>query len=75
MMSDRFVVEADHRVVGIAVRVRGGFRFFTSDRRFRSLELRTFPKLKAIVRRAGEIARARTRRPNANRDVAGRPNE
>ena len=58
-MSDRFVVEADRRVVGIAVRVKGGFRFFTSDPGFRSLESRTFPKLKAIVARATEIARAR----------------
>jgi hypothetical protein len=57
-MSDRFAVEADRRVVGIAVRVKGGFRFFTSDRRYRSLESRTFPKLKAIIRRATEIARA-----------------
>lgn len=57
-MSDRFVVEADRRVVGIAVRVKGGFRFFTSDERFRALESRTFPRLKAIVARAAEIARA-----------------
>jgi hypothetical protein len=57
-MSDRFVVEADRRVVGIAVRVKGGFRFFTADRGFRSLESRTFPKLKAVIARATEIARA-----------------
>ena len=74
-MSDRFVVEADRQVVGIAVRVKGGFRFFTSDRRFRVLESRTFPKLKAIIRRAGEIARARTRRATGNSDVAGRRGE
>jgi hypothetical protein len=61
-MSDRFVVEADRRVVGIAVRVKGGFRFFTSDQHFRSLESRTFPRLKAVIARATEIARARKRR-------------
>jgi hypothetical protein len=61
-MSDRFVVEADRRVVGIAVRVKGGFRVFTADRRFRSLESRTFPRLKAVIARATEIARARKQR-------------
>lgn len=69
-MSDRFVVEADRRVVGIAVRVKGGFRFFTSDRRFRSLEAQTFPRLKAVIARATEIARARKRRL-AGRSEAG----
>ena len=62
-MSDRFVVEADRRVVGIAVRVKGGFRFFTADQRFRSLESRTFPRLKAVIARAAEIARADKSRP------------
>ena len=69
-MSDRFVVEADRRVVGIAVRVKGGFRFFTADHRFRSLESRTFPRLKAVIARATEIARARKRRL-AGRSEAG----
>jgi len=69
-MSDRFVVEADRRVVGIAVRVKGGFRFFTSDQRFRSLESRTFPRLKAVIARATELARAR-KRQLAGRSEAG----
>ena len=69
-MSDRFVVEADRRVVGIAVRVKGGLRFFTSDQRFRSLESRTFPRLKAVIARAPEIARARKQRL-AGRSEAG----
>jgi hypothetical protein len=31
MLDDRFLIEADGRVVGVAVRVRGGFMFFSSD--------------------------------------------
>jgi hypothetical protein len=58
-MSDRFVVEADRSAIGIAVRVKGGFRFFSSDPHYRALESRTFPKLRAIFARAAEIARTR----------------
>lgn len=57
-MSDQFVVEADRRVVGIAVRAPGGFRFFTSDPRFKSLEIKAHRKARSLVRRAGEIAAA-----------------
>ncbi len=57
-MSDQFVVEAERRVVGIAVRARGGFRFFASDPLFKSLEIETYRKARSLVRRAGEIAAA-----------------
>ena len=58
-MSDRFVVEADRRVVGVAVRVAGGFRFFSSDPDFFPLEGRTFRKVRALLRRVGQLARSR----------------
>lgn len=55
-MSDQFIVEADKRAVGIAVRTPGGFRFFASDPRFKSLEIKTYRKARSLVRRAEEIA-------------------
>ena len=42
-MSDRFVVEADRRVVGVAVRVPGGFKFFSSDPHYLALEGKLVP--------------------------------
>lgn len=48
-MSSRFVVEAEGRVVGIALRCAGGFRFFASDSRFRVLERRIFPRLRGLL--------------------------
>src|SRR5579875_440966 len=58
LMSNRFVVEANRRVVGIAVRVAGGFRFFSSDPDYAGLEAQTFPRARAISRRIAAIARA-----------------
>lgn len=48
-MSSRFVVETEGRVVGLALRCRGGFRFFASDDGFRALDRRTFPRLRALL--------------------------
>ena len=58
-MSDHFVIQADKRVVGIAVRVPGGFRFFTSDPAFKSLEAHVFAKAKSIDRLVQDVADAR----------------
>lgn len=58
-MSDRFAVEADRKLVGIAVRVPGGFRFFSSDPDYASLEARTFPRVRSMIRRATQLARRR----------------
>ena len=60
---DRFVVEADKRVVGIAIRVPGGFRFFHSDPDFRSLDRKLFRRAKGLVSRVVEFARARRAKP------------
>lgn len=62
-MSDRFVVEADRRVVGLAVRVPGGFKFFSSDPDFSAIEANTFPQAKSMAKRVAEIARARRLAP------------
>lgn len=67
MISDRFVVEADRKVVGIAVRAPGGYKFFTSDAGYAGLEGRTFPRARAL---ANAVAKLRRRRP---RGEAGSP--
>lgn len=67
-MSDSFVVEADRRVVGLAVRVPGGFKFFSSHPDFWELEAKKFPRARAVTRRVAELARAqRVPRSDAQR--------
>jgi hypothetical protein len=48
-MSSRFVVEAEGRAVGLALRCPGGYRFFASDDAFRALERRIFPRFRALL--------------------------
>jgi len=60
-LSDRFVVEADKSVVGVAVRGAGGFRFFTSNPDFKPIEGKTFRRARALIRRVRELARTRQR--------------
>jgi hypothetical protein len=55
-LSDRFVIEADKGVVGVAVRGPGGFRFFTSNPRFKSLEGKIFRRARALRARVEELA-------------------
>ena len=55
MVSRHFLVEANRRVIGLAVRVRGGFRFIASDERFRALDGRVFRRLRAIDRAAAAL--------------------
>ncbi len=59
MVPDRFVVEADRKVVGVAVRVPGGFKFFSSDPDFSALEGKSFSRARAMFRRVAQIARRR----------------
>lgn len=60
-MSDRFVVEANRSIVGIAVRVAGGFRFFASDPDYHELEGKTFRRARAVTHGAAKLARLRSR--------------
>jgi hypothetical protein len=48
--NQRFAVEFDRRTVGIAVRVPGGFIFYSSDSRFDELNGRVFSRTRAIQR-------------------------
>jgi len=55
---DRFVVEAERRVVGIAIRVPGGFRFVASDPNFHAVDRKVFPRARLLVSRVAALARA-----------------
>jgi len=70
-MTGHFVIEANRAVVGVAVRVPGGFQFFSSDDDFRSLEGKVFRRARGLVHRATQLAsRLRRRRPREP-NVAG----
>jgi hypothetical protein len=49
VMSSPFVVEKDGRTVGIALRCRGGFRFFASEPCLQPLDGRVFPRVRALM--------------------------
>lgn len=55
---DRFVVEADRRTVGIAIRVRGGYRFVSSDPAFASIDRRVFKRARSLAGEVAVLARA-----------------
>jgi hypothetical protein len=60
--TQRFAVEFDRRTVGIAVRVPGGFMFFSSVDKFDQLDGRLFPRARAIERQLAKVA---ARQPRA----------
>ena len=57
MSTQRFAVEFDRRTVGVAVRVPGGFMFYSSDDRFEALDGKLFRRARAIARRLAELSR------------------
>jgi hypothetical protein len=59
---DRFVVEAERRVVGIAIRVPGGFRFVASDPEFYAVDRKVFPRARLLVSRIAEFGRVLRKR-------------
>jgi len=67
--TQRFAVEFDRRTVGIAVRVPGGFMFFTSVDEFGELDGRLFRRARAIERQLKRVARSRPRRPAVLREA------
>jgi hypothetical protein len=60
-MSGHFVVEADREVVGVAVRVPGGFQFFSSNADYRELEGKVYRRARAMVHRATQLSRRKRR--------------
>ena len=59
MQSEGFAVELHSQVVGVAVRVSGGFVFFSSDRRFERLDGTLFPRTKAMLQRLQDFDKPR----------------
>jgi hypothetical protein len=57
VVNQRFAVEFDRRTVGIAVRVPGGFMFFSSDERFGEIDGRLFRRARAIERELKKASR------------------
>jgi hypothetical protein len=70
VITQRFAVEFDRRMVGVAVRVPGGFMFYASDVRFRDLDGRVFRKARAIER---ELRRSARRQAGMLPDLQTRP--
>jgi hypothetical protein len=66
---NHFVVEAGRAAAGIAVRVPGGYRFFYSDPRFRSLDGKIFRRARTLARKVGELAGRR--RPGDAKEASG----
>lgn len=56
MLSQRFAVEYERRTVGIAVRVPGGFIFYSSDDAFDELDGRIFPRARSISHELKRVA-------------------
>lgn len=61
MSMQRFAVEFERRVVGVAVRVPRGFAFYSSDKEFEEVDGEIFAKAKAIASRLKKVARRKRR--------------
>lgn len=57
-MSERFTVEVDRHIVGIAVRSDQGFRFFACDPDYLPLEQRRFRYAQDVERSASNLKRS-----------------
>jgi hypothetical protein len=64
-MADAFVIEHRNVTAGIAVRERGGFRFYSSHALFLPIEARKFRRLRDIETAVRRIAEDHRRRPAA----------
>lgn len=64
-MLDRFVVEDRRRVVGIAVKAPGGFKFYASDPAYSKLEDRIFRRVRSLVGSVEKLRRKRRRRASS----------
>ena len=65
MITQRFAVEFDCRTVGIAVRVPGGFMFWSSDDRFDEMDGGLFRRARAIERQLSKVAKRHERKRRA----------
>lgn len=69
MSTQRYAVEFDHEIVGVAIRAPGGFMFISSDRRFDKLDGDVFPRSRGLARRLGEVCQADRRGRTPRRSV------
>jgi hypothetical protein len=69
-MSERFLVEADRKPVGVAVRGAGGFRFFSCDTNYAALEGRTFVRARTLDASVADITRIRRKRAGATKRLS-----
>lgn len=67
---DHFVVEANRTVVGVAVRVPGGFRFFHSDPRFRGIDGKVFRRARSLTHTVDVLA-LRLSKPDDGHEPGG----
>ena len=56
MPHQRFLVEFDRRTIGVAVRVPGGFMFFSSSDDFDELDGKLFHRARALERQLKKVA-------------------
>ena len=61
MQTQRFAVEFERRTVGIAVRVPGGFVFYSSDEDFMVMDGRIFPRARMIERQLKKLSKQHNR--------------
>jgi len=61
MTEEGRIIDNDGKVVGAAVRVRGGFMFFSCDPDFNELEAKVFCRAEMITRCVTEILHAQRR--------------
>lgn len=54
-MTESFVIEVGRKVVGIAVRSGGDFRFYSSERDFVPLENASYRRLRDVERAAANV--------------------
>lgn len=62
LINQRFAVEFDRRTVGVAVRVPGGFMFYSSDDRFDRIDGRVFPRARSIQHQLQQLSSLEGRR-------------
>jgi hypothetical protein len=67
MVAEGIIIETGGQVVGVAVRVHGGFMFFSSEPELNVLEATVFRRVGMITRRASEILCAKKKKPNEDR--------
>lgn len=70
MSIQRFAVEFDHRTVGIAVRVSGGFIFYSCQDEFAAMDGRIYPRARQLERQLEKLHRRDGRSASAARQRA-----